>query len=484
MTAEIVSKDLSSEKSHNDEGIREYTRDPETFMGEKPSDGTMTRVSTRASDFAIPDGTFWGWMCVFSYFMTSFICWGGNTAFSIYLSNYLEHNTFNASAVDYATIGGLAFGVGFVFAPVNTYLVGITSANFVVFFGGLLQFVALFTSSYCKEIWQLYLSQGVLMGFGLALVSTPIPAIVPQWFDKYRSRVLLLGSGGTGLGGIMFNLAIQKIIEEWGVAWARRIQSFVVIVVCTVCSLLIRTRDEKIKPEFKAIDTQILFSFPFMVMLLWLVFTMLAYVTTQYSMTNSTVALGYSASQGSITIVLFNVGVLIGRPSTGVFSDKFGPVTVSACIYFFSSLLCFAMWIPARNLATMYAFGLLVGFITGFVFGAVPAIVPRIVGLRKLQAAYGMAWVILGASGVVSPVIGLALRKDKVEPGQYTWVAMFAGLGFFMSGFCALVLRAYIIAKDKLTGFKNSDRGEHSQIKVPMGMIIENLLTVKHKKKV
>ncbi|GMM33279.1 hypothetical protein DASC09_006040 [Saccharomycopsis crataegensis] len=484
MIADRISQDLSGKKSQNDGGIKEYTHDPESFIGEKPSDSTMTQETFGVKDFAIPDGTFWGWMCVFSYFMTSFICWGGNTAFSIYLSNYLQHNTFHASAVDYAAIGGLAFGIGFVFAPVNTYLVGITSANFVVFLAGLFQFVALFTSSYCKEIWQLYLGQGILMGFGLALVSTPIPVIIPQWFEKYRSRALLLGASGTGLGGIMFNLAIQKIIEEWGVAWARRIQSFMVISVCTVCSLLIRTRNEKIKPEFKPLDTKILFSFPFIVMLLWLMFTMLAYVTTQYSMTNSTVALGYTARQGSITIVLFNVGAIIGRPSTGVISDKFGPVTTATFIYFFASLLCFAMWIPARNLPTMYVFGIVIGFIAGFVLGALPAVVPRIVGLRKLQVAYGMAYSVLGASGVVSPVIGLSLRKHKEAPGQYTWVAMFAGLCFFMSGFWALVLRAYIIAKDKLTGFKNPDLGEDVQTKVPMAMVIENLFTVRHKQKV
>lgn len=448
----------------------------------------LSRATSRHTNYEIPDGTLRGWLVVLALFMSLFVCWGGNLAFSIYLLTYIEHDTFHTTPVNYAVIGGLAFGSGLMFAPLITYLVGLTNENFVVFLGGILQFVALMTLSYVEpdELYALFLSQGLLMGIGLAMTTIPIPPLIPQWFDRYRGFVFLIGAGGTGLGGIMFSLAIQRIIDVKSIPWARRIQAIITICICTFCALIIKLRNDHIKPHFKMVDKQVLKKFPFWMAVGWLAFAMFGHVTTQYSITNLTVSRGYSAQQSSILIVIFSVGAVVGRPASGLLSDRFGAITVSMCDYALIGIFCLAMWIPARNLATMYVFAFIGGSTTGIVFGLMGAIIPRIVGLRLTPITFGLAWVVMGMSGIVSPIIGFAIKKEPPkgvtkDPTEYLYASIFCGLSFLMASFCLWVLRAYVIARDRIVGNKNSDYG-HANVSVPPADVLKCFFTISEMK--
>jgi hypothetical protein len=42
-------------------------------------------------------------------------------------------------------------------------------------------------ASFATELWQIYLTQGLLYGIGGAFVFAPSISLPPQWFVKYRS---------------------------------------------------------------------------------------------------------------------------------------------------------------------------------------------------------------------------------------------------------------------------------------------------------
>lgn len=451
--------------------------------------GDGSSFHSRQRDFEIPDGGY-GWVVVGVLFFTSFCCWGGNAGFSIYLADYIKHRTFNGSGEDFAAVGGLAFGSGFFLAPMITYFIGKTSANTSLLVGAAFQFVAMLLASFATKIWHLYLTQGMLMGFGLAMVAAPVPSIVPQWFSKKRSLALGIGVAGSGAGGILFNLGMQKIVQVKSVKWALRAQAIICVVINGICGLLLKTRGDKIKPEFKPFDVKVAKLFPFWLIISWVTFTILGYVVVQYCLTDATIALGYSAYTGSISSALLNVGVLFGRPLVGLAADKLGPISVATMVYFLCGLFCVSMWIPGRNLGTIMSFGILMGAFMGCIWGAMGAIIPRIVGLKKVGVTFGMTWVWIGAAGIVSPIIGLALKKDlpenkTMDKSQYTWAALFAGVSFFVSSFSLAILRAYVIARDSLAGEKaSSDTGQELNLQVPPGLVIKKFWTIKTKKKV
>jgi hypothetical protein len=47
--------------------------------------------------------------------------------------------------------------------------------------------LGLILASFATQLWQIYLTQGLLFGIGGALVFSPSISLPPQWFVKYRS---------------------------------------------------------------------------------------------------------------------------------------------------------------------------------------------------------------------------------------------------------------------------------------------------------
>lgn len=413
----------------------------------------------------IPDGGY-GWFIVLACFLFNFATWGANSAFAVYLSHYLNDQTFSgATKYDYALIGGLTFGTGLMFSPVINQIQGKIGIKATAAIGVILQFVSLLLASFVMKLWQLYLTQGVLQAFGLAFITVPALLILPQWFKKKRSFTSAIAAAGSGCGGILFNLAMQNVIHVRSVRWALRVQAILCFTLGTCAVILVRSRMEV---KYSFYDKKVVCCGGFWINALYLIFCMFGYVIVLYAMANVTTSLGYSAYQGSIASAMIQIGSVIGRPIVGRLSDHFGSVTVSAATYILSGILVFAMWIPARNYATILAFGILVGSLMGTVFATSPPINAKLYGLDKAAVGLCLSWFFLASAGIVSPLVGISLKlgdSGYVGPGQYTNCAVFAGASFLACAFMLLLMRGYIIYRNDLSDL-DSDHG-HLHIIVP-----------------
>lgn len=413
----------------------------------------------------IPDGGY-GWFIVLSCFLFNFATWGANSGFAVYLSHYLNENTFEgANKYDYALIGGLTFGTGLIFSPLINKLLGKIGIKITAALGVTFQFASLILASFAKKLWQLYLTQGVLQAFGLAFMTIPALLILPQWFKKKRTFASAISAAGSGCGGILFNLAMQKVIEVRSVRWALRVQAILCLVLGTCATLLVRSRMEV---KYSIFDKQVVFSGGFCICALYLVFCMFGYVIVLYTMANVTTSLGYTPYQGSIASAMIQTGSVFGRPLIGRLSDRFGAVTVACGAYVVSGVLVFAMWIPAKNYATIVAFCLLMGALMGTVFATSPSINAKLYGLDKAAVGLCLSWIFLASAGIASPVIGIALKEGNsgfVGAGQYTHCAIFAGASFMACAFCLVIMRGYIICRNEVAKV-DADAG-HLHITVP-----------------
>lgn len=414
----------------------------------------------------IPDGGY-GWFVMFACFLLNFTTWGANSGFAIYLSYYLNNGIFpGADKYDYALIGGMTFGVGLVFSPAINYIQGKIGLRPTIILGNCFQFAALMMASFSKALWQLYLTQGLLQAFGLAFITLPALSVLPQWFKNRRNLASAVSAAGSGCGGLMFNLAMQKIVEVKSVYWALRIQAIMCFGLTWISISLLRTRMEL---KYALYDMEIMRSVGFWLYCLYLVFCMFGYVIVLYGMANFTTSLGYSAYYGSISSAMVQAGSVIGRPLVGQLSDKFGVFNVTVIAYMLCGVFSIAMWIPARNFATVIAFCLIMGSLMGSVFATTPPIVTKLVGLHKLGVSICLSWAFMGLAGIISPVVGLALKTGNhgyVDPKQYLHSSIFAGMAFFACGFTLLVLRGYLIARSDMAD-TDADQG-HLNITVPV----------------
>lgn len=420
----------------------------------------------------------YGWVVVFTCFLMLISSWGLNSAYGIYFTYYVDTDRFpGAKPLDYAAIGGLSIGSGMLFAPVINFIQGIIGTRPTIIVGCILQFAAGMLASFSVELWQLYLTQGVLQSFGLAFISLPAMTLVPQWFVKRRSLANLFVVMGSGVGGVIFNLGLQKIIDVKSVEWALRAQSIIAAGLIGTSVIFIRTKSSHHKVEFTIFDLECVKCTGFWIFNFYLVTTMLGYVVVMYSLADFTVSLGYSANQGSIVATMLQVGFCLGRPFAGFLSDQFGPITIAAGAYALTTIFTLGMWIPCKNYATLIALGLLEGITMGAVFPTMAPIVARLVGISKLGIAFSMLNMLFGASSLVSNIIGNVLTSGTGR-GQYRNTAVFAGCAFFASTVAMLILRGYIITRDMIleSGDEKTERSNDLHIVVPRAEVLKNCL--------
>lgn len=464
--------------TNNPEVSPDTTNDIESEVGVSLEEKQDMENKSAVNITDIPDGGY-GWLIVLACFLLNFNTWGANSGFAIYLSYYLNHGVFKgADKYDYALIGGMTFGVGLAFSPLINYIQGKIGLRATIILGNVAQFAALMMASFSKKLWQLYLTQGLLQAFGLAFITLPAISILPQWFKKRRTLASAISAAGSGCGGVVYNLGMQKVLETYSVFWALRAQSIICFGLIWISICLLKTRMDL---KFTIYDSGTLQSAGFWIFSFYLVFCMFGYVVVLYDMANFTTSLGYTAYQGSIASAMVQVGSVFGRPIVGQLSDKLGVVNVAFLAYSLCSVFVLAMWIPARNYATVIVFCLIIGSIMGSVFATTAPILSRLVGLRKVGVALCMSWVFLGMAGIASPVIGLSLKTGNhgyVDASQYLHCSVFAGVSFACCALSLLLMRGYLIARDNVAD-TDADQG-HLHITVPFLAPFENCLVMRN----
>lgn len=157
---------------------------------------------------------------------------------------------------------------------------------------------------------------------------------------------------------------------------------------------------------------------------------------------------------------MVQVGSLVFRPVFGLWADKSGPVNVGIMVYASCGLFALAMWIPARNFATAVAFALIEGSLMGTVWIILAPITAEIVGLRKMGIAMAIMWAFTGASGIVSPLIGVKLKRGGLDPSQYVPTSIFVGVSFLLASLMLVLLRGWLIARDSESTNQQDEKDE------------------------
>jgi MFS family permease len=78
-------------------------------------------------------------------------------------------------------------------------------------------------------------------------------------------------------------------------------------------------------------------------------------------------------------------------------------------VSYLSSILCLALWIPARSNAAIIVFAALYGFSSGGFVSLGPAIVAQISKLEELGTGLGTYFAIISIAALISNPIGGAL---------------------------------------------------------------------------
>ncbi|KAJ5596670.1 hypothetical protein N7450_003128 [Penicillium hetheringtonii] len=387
-----------------------------------------------------PDGGY-GWVCVACVFWINAHTWGINSSYGVFLSHYLSHNVFpNTSSLFYAFTGGLSISCALLVAPLATYLIHVLGTRFVLNLGVFFETLSLIGSSFATQKWHIMLSQGVCFGWGMGFLFVASVGIAPQWFHKRRSVAQGITAAGSGLGGLIYSLAVGAIIPRFGLGWAFRILGIIACVVNLVCGNLLRDRNKLVGSRLTAFHFPLVRRPEFLLFLGWGIFSMLGYVALLFSVANFALSIGLTSHQGSIVSALLNLGQGLGRPFVGMFSDRLGRINIATiltflcgflCLYGCSLLLCRSGWNSRRH----------------FLGHRLP-VLAEIIGLRDLPSGLSITWLTLVGPCTVSEAIALQLRSNKSDGGtNYLKVQLFTGFMYIGASLCIWLVRGWKVGE-------------------------------------
>ncbi|XP_065164222.1 uncharacterized protein [Atheta coriaria] len=160
-----------------------------------------------------PDGG-WGWVVVVASFVVNLIADGVTLSFGVIFVEFKTY--FGESLGKTAWIGSVFMAMPLLSGPIASFLTDRYGCRRVTIIGSILASTGFVISSMANSMEILFITFGVLAGFGLSLCYVASVVIVAYYFDKRRSFATGLSVCGSGIGTFIFAPLTQALITEYG----------------------------------------------------------------------------------------------------------------------------------------------------------------------------------------------------------------------------------------------------------------------------
>lgn len=170
-----------------------------------------------------------------------------------------------------ALIGSINYGMMFFMGPIAATISSKYGCRPVSMVGGIIFSLGLLSSSFAPDIYTLYVTYGIMIGFGASLCYFSTIVAVGKYFYKRLSLANGIISSGSGIGSLVMGPVMNNLIQALGWRHTLRIYSGMILIVC-LNSLLFRpinshldpanAKDEESKGEkkVKLFDVRIFFN--------------------------------------------------------------------------------------------------------------------------------------------------------------------------------------------------------------------------------
>ncbi|GIZ48376.1 hypothetical protein CKM354_001143900 [Cercospora kikuchii] len=434
-------KQDSTASDHVEQTTSDNERNQDARQNNNPTTETCSVLITPTSTSDLnaieppPDGGY-AWIVCLALSTTNFFTWGVAASYGVYISHYLSTSTYfpGAKPLDYALIGGLEFGVAMIISPLCTILTRELGRSYVMLTGCVVFAGGFIAASFASEIWQLYLSQGVLVGLGLGAIFIPSIQVLPQWFEKRRSLAAGITSAGSGFGGLTFSLGTNAMIEKISLGWALRITGILCLVGNVSATLLVRDRNHVVKPPQLGFATHLLKRYECLLLLCWNFLNLFGYMALLYSLSSYAVeVVGLTQAQASTLTAILNLGTGFGRPAIGFVSDRLGRIEVAACATLFNAVMIFAVWIPGHSYGVLLFFAFVSGAFIGTFWMTIGPLCAEVAGLAEVPSFLSLHWLTTVLPTTFAEVIALYLRRPKMGRWAYLHPQVFAGTMYLVA---------------------------------------------------
>ncbi|PKM94727.1 MAG: MFS transporter [Firmicutes bacterium HGW-Firmicutes-1] len=296
----------------------------------------------------------------------------------------------------------------------------------VVMGGGIILGVGFFLSSFTTSSasWMLWVTYGILGGFGMGMIYSTTIACSQKWFPDKRGFITGIIVSALGFGGVVFTPIAEILIKKFGIDGSGNLmpgvgelQTFawlgvVFIIVCVIGSFFISNPPVGYKPEgwtppapkgglihqdftpLEVLRTPQFYMVTLTLMLACMAGLMIIGFAKPIAIAKD---LAKVAAVGVMIISIFNS---LGRVFWGWASDKIGRKnTIMILLLLTASMILLVNWATGYAVFALIA---IVGFSYGGFLGVFPALAADYWGSKNMGTNYGMVLLGFGAGAVAS----------------------------------------------------------------------------------
>lgn len=405
-----------------------------------------------------PDGGTRAWLQVAGSFLVFGNLWGMTFAFGTFQSYYeLTYlPTTNASTISWIgtictfllILGGVASGPLFDWGYFRSMLI----------VGALVEVLSVFLLSLCSEYYQILLTQGILAGLGNSLLYIPGLALVGRAFKKRRAIAMGITTCGAPVGGIIYTLTFERLINHMSFGWTVRIMAFIMLATyCLAFPLILykasNVGDISSGQARKLFDKSAFRDLPFWTYTTSNFLIFCGYMVPFYYMASyGQLELGMARSAANYAIVYAQAASIAGRLGASFAAARVGVMIPWITCAVSSGIFCIA-WIGVKTPGAFVAYAVLYGCFSGALIPLPPSVFPVVCpDVNVLGARLGMAQGIGSFASLIGSPIAGALITVNTNGGQrnYLGLQLFGGLIMMLGGCNLIVLWVLLIRQREL----------------------------------
>ncbi|KAF9583957.1 hypothetical protein BGW38_008025 [Lunasporangiospora selenospora] len=331
-----------------------------------------------------------GYLVVFGGFLIILAAIGYVSVYGLFQSKYNEiYGAQGKSQSSISFVGSLACGFQFGFTIISGPAMNKFGHKTILWSGSIIGSLGLLLASWCTQLWQLYLTQGVMFGIGISLLNMAATAIPPLWYDKHRGLAMGICFCGAGVGGLALGFIVPALINAVDIYWTLRIFA-IFHFVCTAFAALVMRAPRQLsgppaKPRTEVMNLAIMRDPGFLLWFLSAALFGFAYVVPfAYLPSYAKDVIGLDPNiQGGQLLAIMSGANAVGRIIIGFAGDRLGAIRIASFSFIAAGGSCF-IWMFAQTHGALIAFSIVYGFFSGAFFTLVASITANIVGLSDL----------------------------------------------------------------------------------------------------
>jgi MFS transporter, MCT family, solute carrier family 16 (monocarboxylic acid transporters), member 3 len=340
----------------------------------------------------LPDGGLRAYSVIFALGLHGFWVTGIASSWGIVQTQLLRSNSLpsHVSTSTLTFVGALALSLAVSLALLAVRLQQFLGARTVSIVGVVLlgggELLSGFTT---HNLAGLFLTSGLTVGFGMAILYATSNTLPPQYFGTHLGFAHGLVKFGAGIGAIVLSLTTQRVIEGLGIRWMFWVHGLAILATGIPAAFLVNESDvyRALYPINNSrrgrvqtrIDFTLLRFLPFTLLFLSSSLGTFVLFIPELFLPPFALAAGLSATTASRLVAGFNVAATLGRLATGAIADRVGPLNALVAAMLLNGLSALAVWPFSDSVGLLAAFAALNGVANGAFFVLVPTSVCRVV---------------------------------------------------------------------------------------------------------